>query len=60
MRPRSALQGSELLPQGDVLEHEVLVSAAARHNCAYDQEDQFEHAEIVVSVARRNQRMDDG
>jgi hypothetical protein len=36
MRSSSALYGPQLLPQGDILEHEVVVSAAGRHERAYD------------------------
>ncbi len=37
MRLGRALQDSELLPQGDVLEHEVVVAATSRHDRAHDQ-----------------------
>jgi integrase/recombinase XerD len=51
--PHSALQCPQLLPQGHVLEHEVVMSATRHHDRAYDQQDQFDHEEILASVVQR-------
>ena len=59
-RPRGALRGPQLLSQGHVLEHEVVTSAAGHGDRAADQQNQFEHGEIVASVIRQINRVDDG
>jgi hypothetical protein len=55
-RVRGTLQHPQLLPQRYVLEHNVVVSAARHHDRAYDQQDQCDHGQILVSVVRPNQR----
>ena len=55
-RVRGTLQHSQLLPQRYVLEHNGAVSTARDHDRADDQQDQFDHGEILASEVRRNQR----
>jgi hypothetical protein len=47
------LQRPQLLPQGHIFEHEVVVSTARHHDRAYDKQDQFDHGEILASLVRR-------
>jgi hypothetical protein len=50
------VQHPQLLPQSYVFDHKVVVSAARHHDRAYNQQDQFDHGEILASVVRPNQR----
>jgi hypothetical protein len=55
-RPRrSALYGSELLPQRDILENQLVMSTASDRERATEQQNQLQHAEILALCATPNQ-----
>jgi hypothetical protein len=45
------LQGSQLVPQGNILENDFLMPAAGQGDCAQEQQDQFVHRLIVAWAA---------